>query len=95
MPVPKFTPRSYYNAAKEHLSLAIRLREQGDHFISHFFAGIAVESILRSLSVKEGDQFDGTHDVEHWAKKSNLFPLDSSQDRFRAKLIKINIRMVT
>jgi HEPN domain-containing protein len=91
---PKFTPRSYYNAAQEHLGVAIRLREQGEHFAAHFFAGIAVESILRSLSIREGESFDGTHDIEHWAKKANLLPMGSSekQDEFRAKLVELNLR---
>ncbi len=94
MAAPKFTPRSYYNAAQEHLGLAVRLREQGEHFTAHFFAGIAVESILRSLSVREGEPFDGTHDIEHWAKKANLLPKgpDEKQDEFRAKLIELNLR---
>ena len=46
-----FTRRSYFNAAQEHLSMAVRLREQGEYITAHFFAGIAVEAILRTLSV--------------------------------------------
>ena len=94
MPAPKFTPRSYFDAAQEHLSLSIRLYEQGEYFTAHFFAGIAVESILRSLSVAPGESFDGTHDIKFWAEKANLLPQRSSeqQDEFRAKVVELNLR---
>src|SRR5580704_15458091 len=90
----KFTPHSYFNAAQDHLGLAVRLREQGEHFTAHFFAGIAIECILRALSVREGEPFDGTHNIEDWAKKANLLPKGSEgkQDEFRAKLVEVNLR---
>ena len=94
MPAPKFTPRNYFNAAQEHLGLAVRLREQGEYFTTHFFAGIAVEDILRALSVKEGETFDGTHDIQHWAKRAELLPKGSEdeQNEFRAKIVEVNLR---
>lgn len=94
LPPPKFTPRSYCSVAQEHLGLAVRLREQGEHFAAHFFAGVAVESILRALSVRDGEPFDGTHDIEHWASKANLLPNgpDEQVDRFRGKLVELNVR---
>jgi len=91
---PKFTSRSYYDAAREHLGLAARLREEGEHFAAHYFAGIAVESILRSLCVKDGGSADRTHDITHWAAKANLM-FDSSinqQDNYRAQISELNLR---
>jgi HEPN domain-containing protein len=94
VPAPKFTRRSYSSAAQEHLGLAVRLREQGEYFAAHFFAGIAVESILRSLSGREGESWDSTHDLQHWATRANLLPDESNetQDEFRAKLVELNLR---
>ena len=94
MAVVTFTPRSYFNAAQEHLGLAVRLREQGEYFTAHYFAGIAVESILRALSVREGEPFDSSHSITYWAAKANLLPQgpDEKQDEFRAKMVELNLR---
>ena len=94
MPVPKFTPRNYFNASREHFGLAVRLREQEEYFAAYYCAGIAVEDILRALSVKEGETFDGTHDIQHWAEKSNLLLQGSeeNQDDFRAKILEVALR---
>ncbi len=94
MAVAKFTSRSYYESAREHLGLAVRLREEGEHFASHYFAGIAVESILRSLCVIDGGSADRTHDIRHWAAKANLMFGGSSkqQDDHRAQITELNLR---
>ena len=96
MATPKFTPRNYFNAAQEHLGLAGQMLRQAQpqYFVAHYFAGIAVEDILRSLSVKEGESFDRTHNIEEWARKANLLPLGSieQQDKFRIALDEINTR---
>lgn len=74
MPAPKFTPRNYFNAAQEHLGVARQslTQTQPQYFVAHYFAGLAVEEILRALSIKEGETFDGTHSIERWANKANL-----------------------
>src|SRR5258706_5569934 len=89
-----FTPRKYFATAQEHLGMAARLHEIGEYFASHYFAGIAVESILRALSVREGEPFDGSHSIEHWASKSNLLPKGATEklDEFRAKLAELDLR---
>ncbi len=94
MAVPKFTPRSYFNAAKEHLGMAVRLEEKEEYFAAYYFAGIAVEAILRALSGRSGEPFDGRHDIQHWAGKANLLPKGSEekQDAFRAQLGELNLR---
>lgn len=94
MPVPTFTPRNYFNASREHLGLALRLREQGEYFAAHYQAGIAVEDILRALSVKEGESFDGTHDIQHWAEKSNLLVrgAEAKHDAIHARILEVSLR---
>ena len=95
MPAPKFTPRIYFNAAQEHLGFAGQMlrQSQPQYFVAHYFAGIAVEDILRALSVKEGESFDHSHSIEYWARKANLLPKDAAeQDEFRATLDEINTR---
>jgi hypothetical protein len=92
----KFTPRSYFNAAKEHLGYArqMLLQSQPQYFVAHYFAGIAVEDILRALSVKEKDSFDHSHSIEYWTKKANWMPAHSEaeRDKFRAAMDEINTR---
>lgn len=90
----KFTPRSYFNAAQEHLGMAAHLLRQRQYFAAHYFAGIAVESILRALGVREGEPFNSSHSIEFWALKSGLMPGGSEeiQDVFRRALDEINTR---
>ena len=96
MPIPRFTPRSYFNAAQEHLGLARQTlsQSQPQYFTAHYFAGIAVEDILRALSVEEGEPFDHSHSIEYWARKANLMPKgsDDLKDKFRTTLDEINTR---
>jgi len=94
VPLPKFSPRSYYSAAQEHLGMCRVLLSQRQYFVAHYFAAIAVEAILRAPSVVEGEPFDGTHHIEHWANKANLIPegSDIKQDEFRGALDEVNTR---
>lgn len=96
MPAPKFTPRNYFNAAQEHLGIAGQaLRQsQPQYFVAHFFAGLAVEEMLRALSVRAGDTFDGTHSIEHWAKKANVASMLSDEEagKVSVALDEINTR---
>jgi hypothetical protein len=96
VPVPKFTPRSYFNAAREHLGIArqMLLQAQPQYFIANYFAGLAVEDILRALTVKDGEPFDHSHSIEYWAKKAGLLPSKSGmlEDKSREALDEINTR---
>ena len=89
-----FTSRSYFNAAREHLGTASRHNEHAEYFSAHFFAGVAVESILRALSSKGGEPFDRSHNIEYWARKAQLLPngAEEQQEVFRAGLSEINLR---
>lgn|GEM_PF-1269830 len=92
--MPTFTSRNYFNSAQEHLGLTAQLIRQQQYFASHYFAGLAVEEILRALSVKEGDSFDSSHSIEFWARKANVLPKgsDERQDELRVTLDEINRR---
>ncbi len=96
LPPPKFTPRNYFNAAQEYLGLARQalIQSQPQYLVAHFFAGLAVEEILRAMSIKEGDTFDGTHSIEHWAKKSKLLSsfVDEEAERVRAAIDEVDAR---
>lgn len=97
MPGVKFTRRSYYNAAIEHLGMAGRLLREKEYFAAHYFAGIAVEAILRAHGVNEEESFSSNHSIEYWALKAELAPVSSAEtndvnDRFREALDEINMR---
>jgi hypothetical protein len=96
LPAPKFTPRGYFNAAQEHLGIARQMlpQSQPQYFVAHYFAGIAVEEVLRAMSSKEGDPFDHSHSIEYWARKAGpvLQESDELRDRTRAALDEINTR---
>lgn len=90
----KFTSRAYYNAAQEHLKRAVSLRAQGEHFAAHYFAGVAVEAILRAVSVKDGESFDSSHSIEYWAKKARLLlkVSENRQNKIASALLEVNLR---
>ncbi len=94
MAVVKFTPRSYFNVAQEHLGRSADLIREQQYYASHYFSGIAVESILRSLIDSEGEQFDSSHSVEYWGKKGSysLGKSDASKEILNASLDEINKR---
>lgn len=89
----KFTKRSYYNVAQEHLVLAIELHRSHQYFASHYFAGVAIESILRAYCNEGGDSFDRSHSLDYWASKEKLLPQgEEKQMAFRALLVEANLR---
>ena len=90
----KFTAARYYSAAGERLALSTRLFAQGEFFASHYFAGIAVESMLRALALREGEPFDPSHSIRYWAGKATILPRNASdkQDELRADLLELNLR---
>ena len=63
MPVPRFTPRSYLNAAQVHLGLArqMLLQVQPQYFIAHYFAGIADERHISFIFSYTPDEYDQLH----------------------------------
>lgn len=94
MPELKFTRQLYPSAAKEHLGRAIQLDLDSRYFESHYFAGVAVECVLRALGARDGDSFDSSHSIAYWAKKADLLPKGDGekQDEFRARLNELDSR---
>lgn len=92
----RFTAQGYCNSSLEHLNLAremINSKNISTHhyFIVHYFSGLAVEEILRALSVEDGNPFDGQHDIGHWAPRSGLFPNGANaRDTIRRDMNEIN-----
>lgn len=74
--------------------MARQLLQQHQFFAAHYFTGIAAEAMLRSLSTGDDDFFDGTHSIEHWARKVNILPSgsDTRQYEIRVTLDEINTR---
>ena len=89
-----FTSRSYFNASQEHLSMAAQMLLDGQYFAAHYFAGIAVESILRANSVTQAGTFSSNHSIEYWAEQSGILSrlTIEQEDRMRNVLDEINRR---
>ena len=94
MPDVHFTARNYLIAAQEHLGLAAALLRGNHYSVAHYFAGVAVECILRAHSVSPSGTFDSSHSIEYWARKSNLLPggTEEAKTEFRAALDEVNAR---
>ena len=67
-----FTPPRYYQAAQNHLAMARELHEAQQHFAAHYFAGVAIECMLRAHGAPAGVTFDSSHSITYWAEKSGL-----------------------
>jgi hypothetical protein len=74
--------------------MAVQLREKTEYFASHYFSGVAIESILRALSDPKSGTFDSNHGIDYWAKKVNLQLKGSTvkQDESRAIFLELNLR---
>jgi hypothetical protein len=68
----RFTAHTYYRAALDHLGRATRLVACREYFASHYFAGIAVESVLRALAMRRGEPFSSNHSILFWAGKAGM-----------------------
>ena len=68
----QFTAQTYYRAGFERLSLATRLLAAHEYGAAHYFAGIAVESMLRAHALRRGEPFSSNHSVLFWAKQAGL-----------------------
>ncbi len=93
MPEVKFTRRSYYHAAQEHLDMAIALIDAQQYFAAHYFAGVAIEAILRAYGGREDETFDSSHSLDYWAGKGRLLPKGrDGQAAFYAMYTEANLR---
>ena len=93
MPEVKFTRHSYYDVAQEHLRMTVKLIDAQQHVAAHYFAGVAVESILRAYGGQEGATFDSSHSLVYWLDKGQLLPNGiSGQRAFVALITEANLR---
>ena len=94
MPDINFTPQRYYQAAQKHLRLTVDLMGENQYFAAHYFAGIAIECMLRASGTPAGGAFDSSHSLDYWAAKSSLLRTGSEAKREanRASLNEANQR---
>lgn len=91
----RFTAQSYLSAAQEHLGHARLLHQQArQYFLAHYWAGVAVECILRAHGRLADDEFTSRHDLGQLASRANFFSLvrDSKQPDYIAKVNEMNLR---
>ena len=62
----KLTADEYYHAAFDHVDEARLLYEERRYVLSHYIAGLAVECLFRAYAVRNGEPFDGRHDLSKW-----------------------------
>ena len=85
-----FTPPRYYQAAQNHLAMAKELQEAQQHFAAHYFAGVAIECMLRAHGAPAGGAFDSSHSLTYWGLKSELF--STGDEANRALIFEANLR---
>jgi len=62
----KLTADEYYRAAQDHVGAARLLYDEGRYVLAHYVAGLAVECLFRAYAVRNGEPFDGRHDLRKW-----------------------------
>jgi HEPN domain-containing protein len=91
----EFTAHSYRDAAQEHLGQAHFLHHEARlYYLAHYWAGVAVECILRAHGLLENDEFTGRHDLGNLASRADFFRLARGARRFEyvAKVSEANLR---
>ena len=91
----EFTAHSYRDAAQEHLSEARFLHHEARrYYLAHYWAGVAVECILRAHGLLEDDAFTSRHDLNNLASRADFFGLirDARQSDYVAKISEANLR---
>ncbi|HET6381847.1 MAG TPA: HEPN domain-containing protein [Armatimonadota bacterium] len=69
----RMTAEHYFSAALEHLTSARWLHDHDRFAYAHYFAGIAVECILRAYLRRVSVSFDPRHDLRELAKASRFY----------------------
>ena len=89
-----FTPQRYFQAAQTHLEMTRDLLKGQQHFAAHYFAGVAIECMLRAHGAPAGVTFDSSHSLEYWAEKSGfLAPEDRASGPInRGLIVEANLR---
>lgn len=66
-------PESYREAALEHVGVARELHDRGHFAAAHYWAGLAVECMLRAYRVREDPQFDSRHDLKQLIRDAKFY----------------------
>lgn len=65
---------TYREAAKEHVQLARRLHDDWQEYAAaHFWAGLAVECMLRAYRLRHAQEFDSRHDVRNLVREARFY----------------------
>ncbi len=67
------TAEKYREAAREHVEVARRLDQTRHYGAAHYWAGLAVECMLRAYCVREDPVFDSRHDLAVLAKEARFY----------------------
>ena len=88
------TENTYRAAAKEHLSRAQDQFDNGEYFLSHYLAGLAVECHLRAYVRRKTKIFDSRHDLQWLAKESGFYNIvpENMTSHFSTIFATVNIR---
>ena len=89
----KSTAETYHEACLEHIETAGQRHEAGEYYLCHYFAGLAVECMLRAY-LRNADKFDSDHNLEALADKANFYeivPL-AQRENYGGKFSEINQR---
>ena len=62
----KLTADEYYQAALDHIDEARLLYDENRYVLAHYVAGLAVECMLRAYAVRNGEPFEGRHNLSKW-----------------------------
>ncbi len=89
-----FTAESYRAAALEHMERAQEFHAEGRYFLAHYFAGVAVECLLRAYLLRINPEFDSRHDLYQLARSSGFFNLVpyNLQPVYSSKFAVLNLR---
>jgi HEPN domain-containing protein len=78
-----FRSEHYLEAARERVLSAFRLYESSRYAGAIYFAGVAVESLLRAYRVRKTNEFDERHDLVELMKGSSIsdfIPIELKQE---------------
>lgn len=90
----KSTAETYHDAAMEHIAHAQWLFEEQRYCQAHWFAGLAVECILRAVLRHKTATFGSRHELSALATESGILERISPdvQESFGANLNLLNLR---
>jgi len=76
------------------LERAQQFHREESYFLAHYFAGVAVECLLRAYLLRVSPEFDSRHDLYQLARSARFFNLipNALQREYGAKFTILNLR---